>query len=188
MAKLLLVYVISVILALAYSCSATNYLVGDNSGWDISTDLDTWLSGKRFIVGDVLLFQFSNYHSVYEVTKENFDRCNTTNALKSSSKGNTTFPLTKPGDSYFICGNRLHCLGGMKLDVNVEDNGVASPAAAPAPAPQARVSFPTPSASKRNNNPSAIVPSSITNVSNHVGLSSLLLVNLGILSLLFWFM
>lgn len=54
MAKLLLVYVILVILAIAYSGSATNYLVGDNSGWDISTDLDTWLLGKRFIVGDVL--------------------------------------------------------------------------------------------------------------------------------------
>ncbi|XP_016485294.1 stellacyanin-like [Nicotiana tabacum] len=187
MAKLLLVYVILVILAIAYSGSATNYLVGDNSGWDISTDLDTWLLGKRFIVGDVLVFQFSNYHSVYEVTKETFDRCNTTNALKSSSKGNTTFPLTKPRDNYFVCGNRLHCLGGMKLHVNVAENGVASPTAAPAP--QTRVSFPTPSASKRNNNPSAVVPSSTTNLSNHVGLSSsLLLVTLGILSLLFWFM
>ncbi|XP_060206276.1 uclacyanin 1-like [Lycium barbarum] len=121
MGKILLVYVM-VIFALAYSGSATNYMVGDNSGWDISTDLDTWLLGKRFVVGDVLLFQFSTYHSVYEVTKENFDGCNITKSLKSSSKGNTSFPLIKPGDSYFICGNRLHCLGGMKLHVNVEDN------------------------------------------------------------------
>ncbi|KAM3248184.1 hypothetical protein P3L10_009952 [Capsicum annuum] len=66
MAKLLLVYAM-VILALVFSGSSTNYMVGDNSGWDISTDLDAWSLGKRFVVGDVLLFQFSTYHSVYEV-------------------------------------------------------------------------------------------------------------------------
>ncbi|XP_019223352.1 PREDICTED: uclacyanin 1-like [Nicotiana attenuata] len=168
MAKLPLVYVILVILALAYSGSATNYLVGDNSGWDISTELNTWLLGKR-------LFFCSNSQITIG--------CNTTNVLKSSSKGNTTFPLTEPRDSYFIYGNRLHCLGGMKPHVNVEDNGVASPAAAP----QLGASFPTPS-SKSNNNPSVVVPSSTTNLSNHVGLTSLLLAILGILSLLFWFM
>ncbi|XP_055826296.1 basic blue protein-like [Solanum dulcamara] len=176
MAKLLLVYVI-VILALAYSGSATNYMVVDNSGWDISTDLDTWLLGKRFVVGDVLLFQFSTYHSVYEVIKENFDRCNISNAVKWSSKGNTSFPITEAGDSYFICGNRLHCLGGMKLHVNVEDNTntVASPAAPPVP--QAGASnFPT--HSSKTNNPSTIVPHS-TNLSNHVGLDSILMATRG---------
>ncbi|WMV20057.1 hypothetical protein MTR67_013442, partial [Solanum verrucosum] len=157
--------------------SATNYMVGDNSGWDISTDLDTWLLGKRFLVRDVLLFQFSTYHSVYEVRKENFDRCNITNIVKSSSKGNTSFPITVPGDSYFICGNRLHCLGGMKLRVNVEDNinKMASPAALPVP--QAGAShFPT--HSSKTNNPSTIVPR-LTNLPNQVGLDSVLIATLG---------
>lgn len=36
------------------SCTATTYIVGDSSGWDISTDLDTWSQGKRFFVGDLL--------------------------------------------------------------------------------------------------------------------------------------
>ncbi|MCE2055632.1 hypothetical protein HAX54_043077 [Datura stramonium] len=115
---------------------------------------------------------------VYEVTKGNFDWCNITNALKSSSKGNTSFPLTEPGESYFICGNRLHCLGGMKLHVNVEDNNrVASPAAAPAPQAEAS-NFPK--HSSKSNNPSTIVPSS-TNLSNHVGLDSILLATLGLI-------
>lgn len=105
---------------------------------------------------------------MYEVRKEIFDRCNITNTVKWSSKGNTSFPITVPGDSYFICGNRLHCLGGTKLHVNVEDNinKMASPASPPLP--QAGAShFPTHS-SKTN-----------TNLPNQVGLDSVLVATLG---------
>ncbi|OIT32672.1 PREDICTED: mavicyanin-like [Nicotiana attenuata] len=172
MAKILLFFVI-LILSLICSSSATNYIVGDSSGWDISTDLDTWLVGKRFNVGDVLLFQYSSFHSVSEVTKENFEGCNTSNVLDSSKNGNTTLPLTKPGDRYFVCGNRLHCLGGMKLHVNV-DNDIATSAAEA----EAGASFP----SSKSNNPS-VVPSFA--LSNHVGLDSLVIVTLGLLSLAF---
>ncbi|KAF5456216.1 hypothetical protein F2P56_025721 [Juglans regia] len=134
MAKQLQVFVL-VALSLALTCTATTYVVGDNSGWDISTDLDSWTKGKRFVVGDVLLFQFSSSNSLEEVTKENFNNCNTTNVLKSYTNGNTTVTLSKPGPRYFISGNKLYCLGGMKLQVNVEDNNQEySPAGAPLPA------------------------------------------------------
>ena len=44
-----------VVLGFALTCSAaTLYIVGDNAGWDISTDLDTWAQDKKFVVGDVL--------------------------------------------------------------------------------------------------------------------------------------
>lgn len=44
-----------VVLGFALTCSAaTLYIVGDSSGWDISTNLDTWANGKNFTVGDVL--------------------------------------------------------------------------------------------------------------------------------------
>ncbi|XP_009626225.1 stellacyanin-like [Nicotiana tomentosiformis] len=175
MAKPLLIFVI-LILSLIFSCSATNYIVGDSSGWDISTDLDTWLVGKKFNVGDVLVFQYSSFDSVSEVTKENFEGCNMSNVLDLSKNGNTSFPLTKPGDRYFVSGNRLHCLGGMKLHANVENDIAASPAAAAAPEAEAGASFP----SSKSNNPS-VVPSFA--LSNHVGLDSLLLITLGLLSL-----
>lgn len=49
------VCVLVVIFGFAFiRCNATTYIVGDTSGWDISTDLDTWSQGKRFFVGDVL--------------------------------------------------------------------------------------------------------------------------------------
>lgn len=38
----------------AITSDANTYTVGDNSGWDISTNLDTWEQGKKFVVGDVL--------------------------------------------------------------------------------------------------------------------------------------
>ncbi|CAA0836673.1 Cupredoxin superfamily protein [Striga hermonthica] len=136
MAKLLLIPIISLLLCCSISkCSATVYTVGDNGGWDISTDLDSWKQGKTFVVGDTLLFQYSKYHSVSEVTKENYEGCNTGNVLQTSSNSNTSFALTRPGDRYFVCGNRLHCLGGMKLHVNVVGNQALSPFGSPVGSP-----------------------------------------------------
>lgn len=79
----------------------------------------------------VTAFQFSRYHTLNEVDKAGYDSCNASNALLSSSNGNTTVPLTAPGDRYFICGAQLHCLGGMKLKVGVIGNQSIAPASAP---------------------------------------------------------
>ncbi|KAA8539753.1 hypothetical protein F0562_026445 [Nyssa sinensis] len=121
MAKQLLFHVL-VILSLVLCCSASLYIVGDSAGWDISTDLDTWSKGKKFVVGDILLFQYSSSYSVSEVTRESYRACSTTNVIQSSSNGNTSFTLSRPGDEYFICGNKLYCLGGMKLHAHVEQS------------------------------------------------------------------
>ncbi|XP_057773413.1 stellacyanin-like [Salvia miltiorrhiza] len=132
-------------------CSASVYTVGDSSGWDISTDLDSWSNDKTFSTADTLLFQYSQYHSVSEVSEANYKVCNMTNALQSSSNGNTTFALTTPGDRYFVCGNRLHCLGGMKLHVHVVENQTV---AGPAGAPQAQPGGSLPPGSSKTNGPS----------------------------------
>ncbi|XP_047975018.1 stellacyanin-like [Salvia hispanica] len=133
---LLLIFTAAFLLLHCLRCSATVYTVGDSSGWDISTDIDSWSNDKTFSTGDTLLFQYSQYHSVSEVTEGNYKGCNTTNVLQSSSNGNTTFALTSPGERYFICGNRLHCLGGMKLHVHVVENQtVSGPVGAPSAQP-----------------------------------------------------
>ncbi|XP_062000576.1 mavicyanin [Rosa rugosa] len=133
MAKLLLVCGL-LVLGFALTCyAATTYTVGGNSGWDISTDLPTWASDKKFVVGDVLWFQYSSSNSVNQVTKENFEGCNTTNVVKSYTGGNATVTLTRPGEWYFVSGNKLYCLGGMKLQVPVQGNQLSY---APASAPQ----------------------------------------------------
>lgn len=97
------------------------------------------------------MFQYSQYHTVSEVTKENYDGCNTTNnVLQSSSSGNTSFALTTPGQRYFVCGNRLHCFGGMKLEVNVLGNETAAPVGAPQAQPGGPSSLLPPGSSKTN--------------------------------------
>lgn len=78
------------------------------------------------------VFQYSSSDSVDEVTRENYQTCNTNKVLASYGNGNTSVPLTKPGDRYFVSGNKLYCLGGMKLHVHVEGNGTNSLAQAPA--------------------------------------------------------
>ncbi|KAK0598196.1 hypothetical protein LWI29_032469 [Acer saccharum] len=169
MANLFLVSVLSILGMALTSNAATTYTVGDNSGWDISTNLNTWASDKKFQVGDALVFLYSSSHSLSEVTKQNFDSCNTTNVINTYSNGNTTVPLTKSGARYFVCGNKLHCFGGMKLQVNVEGDDQASPT----PQTQPNSSLPRPSS--KSNNPADLVPtsSSISGRDNSVVLAFL---------------
>lgn len=53
MAKLILLCFLS-IFCFALTSNAATYVVGDTSGWDISSDIDSWATDKRFNVGDVL--------------------------------------------------------------------------------------------------------------------------------------
>ncbi|KAG6791503.1 hypothetical protein POTOM_000624 [Populus tomentosa] len=180
MGKLVLVISL-VVLGLAITCNAATYMVGDNSGWDISTDLDTWAQGKKFVVGDLLLFQYSSSHSLEEVKKEDFDSCNTTNAARKFTNGNTTVPLTEPGTRYFVCGNQLHCLGGMKLQVNVEDNHANPPIGAPQAQP-AGGTLTQPSS--KSNNPASAIPTSAGSV--YGGRDCIVMAFLGFVATMFW--
>lgn len=94
------------------------------------------------------VFQYSSTHSVYEVAKDKYQNCNTTDAIRTFTNGNTTVALSKPGDRFFVCGSRLHCFAGMRLQVNVEGNG---PSQAPAGAPGAATAGILQPSSKKNN-------------------------------------
>lgn len=49
--KILLLFMMS----LSLGCvTGTIYTVADSSGWDISSDLDSWVQPKTFVVGDSL--------------------------------------------------------------------------------------------------------------------------------------
>ncbi|KAI3783565.1 hypothetical protein L1987_42649 [Smallanthus sonchifolius] len=170
MIKHLVVVVLGLVaFGFAITSDANTYIVGDNSGWDISTNLDTWEQGKKFVVDDVLVFQYASTDSVCEVGQESFQTCNTTNVIKCFSDGNTSIPLTSPGERYFFGGNRLYCYSGMKLDVIVERNQSALAEAPLSGVPEAE------SGGSKNNNPSTIVPSGV--VSGRVG-SNLVLIGL----------
>ncbi|XP_042506827.1 basic blue protein-like [Macadamia integrifolia] len=143
MAKLNVFFYVVAFLCLVLTCSATLYTVGGTSGWDVSTDLQSWAKSKTFYVGDVLLFLYtSSTYTVNEVTRNNFNGCNLARALQIYSGGNSSITLTKPGDRFFVCGNKLYCCGGMKLQVHTNGGQRAgSPASAPGLAPQASTSL-----------------------------------------------
>ncbi|KAL4556988.1 hypothetical protein LXL04_035158 [Taraxacum kok-saghyz] len=179
MGKQLMVVVLGLIaFGFAITSNANTYTVGDNSGWDISTDLHTWEQGKKFIVGDVLVFQYASTDSLCEVGQESFQTCNTTNVIKCFRDGNTSIPLTSPGERYFFCGNRLYCYSGMKLDILVERNQSAVAEAPLNSIPKAE------SGGSKNNNPSTVIPS--TGVFVRVESNSVFLGLLGFLGILSW--
>ncbi|CAN8298581.1 unnamed protein product [Cochlearia groenlandica] len=151
MSRMLFIYNLCIVFGIVVirRCYATTYFVGDTSGWDISSDLESWSLGKQFSVGDVLTFQYSSMHSVYEVAKNSFQNCNTTEPISTFTNGNTTVALSKPGDRFFVCGNRLHCFAGMRLQVNVPGNN--GPTSAPVGAPGAAPTGILHPSSKKNN-------------------------------------
>ncbi|XP_040384520.1 blue copper protein-like [Oryza brachyantha] len=105
------------------------YNIGNSASCDIRADFPSLLDGKSFYVGNDAVFQYSKYHTVSEVDAAGYRNCTTANAVLTSSDDNTTMPLTAPDDRYIVCGNELHCLGGMRLHVLV--TRTPSPAEAP---------------------------------------------------------
>ncbi|RLN13563.1 hypothetical protein C2845_PM09G24110 [Panicum miliaceum] len=96
---------------------AGEYVVGDVAfGWD------SWAREHAFAVGDVLVFQYvSSQHNVYEVSEGTYWSCDTGGGgvrVKYTS-GYYRVVLAEARTYWFICDLPGHCLGGMKVAVNV---------------------------------------------------------------------
>ncbi|KAI3873487.1 hypothetical protein MKW98_008139 [Papaver atlanticum] len=97
---------------------AKEYTVGDYYGWGVNTNLYSWLQGKKFTVGDSLVFEYGESDSVYEVSETAYEDCDTHEFITSDSSGQTTIRLETPGKHYFI-SNEAHCDMEMKLEIIV---------------------------------------------------------------------
>ncbi|GJT21194.1 mavicyanin-like protein [Tanacetum coccineum] len=98
------------------------YTVGDSNGWSIlaNSSYYTWTSGKKFRVGDTLLFHYRpTNHNVVRVNKENFKSCNITAPLKTYETGNDSFTIRGTGHYFFTCSFPGHCDAGQKIDIRV---------------------------------------------------------------------
>lgn len=143
------------------STGPVTFTVGDNSGWIVPTGgaatYTSWAAGKTFRVGDILLFNYpANAHNVEEVTKANYDACNSTSPLATYTTPPVRVTLKKTGAHYFICGVPGHCSGGQKLAINVTGS-----ATTPSPSPVATPpSGSSPSPSSPPSNPSSPSPTS----------------------------
>ena len=64
-------------------------------------------------------FTYGGLHSVATVSEADFKTCNVANVITLNSTGNTIIKLDRQQTYYFICGNAMHCQGGMQLTIKV---------------------------------------------------------------------
>ncbi|KZV45319.1 hypothetical protein F511_04057 [Dorcoceras hygrometricum] len=131
--------------AVAATTLATEYMVGDNDGWNLGVDYTAWAKDKNFYVGDTLMFMYkAGAHDVQKVNVSDFKQCKSTNSSnKPLTSGNDMITLTSPGKKWYICGIGEHCQKGMQLSITVSAQG-------PAPTPKPWPTAPPPSSSPAN--------------------------------------
>ncbi|GJS56651.1 basic blue protein-like protein [Tanacetum coccineum] len=127
------IVLVATLFVLAASISATEYIVGDQSGWTLDYDYQTWAKDKVFYVGDTLAFNYaSGSHNVVKVNGTGFQQCTATSSNGTLTSGRDVIALQTPGRKWYICGVAKHCeLRNMKLVITV------LPQMAPAPSPSA---------------------------------------------------
>nr|XP_010935142.3 LOW QUALITY PROTEIN: basic blue protein [Elaeis guineensis] len=120
---------------------ATEYMVGDDLGWDTGNNYLLWSQKYKFSVGDVLVFKYEEgQHDVCQVREETYRSCDPTSGItKIYNSGNDQVNLTEGGKYWFICNITGHCQGGMKFGISVASaspNGGGGGGLAPPPEEQ----------------------------------------------------
>ncbi|KAG8649862.1 blue copper protein-like [Manihot esculenta] len=112
------------------------FIVGDDAGWTLGFDYQAWAQGKKFHVGDKLVFRYYvGDHNVFKVNGTGFQNCIKPKVGEALSTGNDTIVLTTPGRKWYVCGVGKHCENGMKLFINVFPLNAQAPKPSPPPAP-----------------------------------------------------
>ncbi|KAF9613263.1 hypothetical protein IFM89_006762 [Coptis chinensis] len=108
---------------------ATEYKVGDDSGWTIKFDYVAWTKDKEFHV----VFSYPpGAHNVHKVNATGFKDCIVPPQNEVLSTGNDVITLATPGNKWYLCGIGQHCtVGGQKLSLTVLP-AVVAPSPAPA--------------------------------------------------------
>ncbi|XAR65723.1 hypothetical protein NMG60_11009924 [Bertholletia excelsa] len=99
-----------------------HHVVGDDRGWDLSSDVTSWLSGRKFSVGDIIWFAYSAaQENLVELgTKEEYDACNVSNPVRTYTNGLDRVPLDREEIRYFASGTPESCKKGLKMHVEVK--------------------------------------------------------------------
>ncbi|KAJ4792240.1 Early nodulin-like protein 1 [Rhynchospora pubera] len=112
--------VLLAIAALADVAVCENYTVGaPNGSWDLNTNYEEWVKDLNFYAGDFLIFRYTSFHDVAEVTKDVYTSCSSSQTISIDKSGTTIFELKEAGTRYFICAVPTHCSGGMKVQIDV---------------------------------------------------------------------
>ncbi|KAI4322957.1 hypothetical protein L6164_022602 [Bauhinia variegata] len=126
---------------------ARKFYVGNKDGWVLnpSQDYNTWAGKSRFLISDTLVFKYNKgSDSVLEVSKDDYEKCNTKNPIKKFDDGNSEFTFDRSGPFYFISGKDGNCGKGQKLIVVVLSTKQQTPPKAPSPGSQPPSVTPSP--------------------------------------------
>ncbi|XP_055827950.1 mavicyanin-like [Solanum dulcamara] len=121
-ARDLLVVVATVFTAATVAGAQVHHVVGEDRGWDPSTDVASWSSQRVFRVGDKLWFTYSTTHeNLVELRNEkDFTSCDVSNPIKMYTDGLDTISLEGEGIRYFVSGNTESCKNGLKIPVKIQ--------------------------------------------------------------------
>ncbi|XP_062008205.1 umecyanin-like [Rosa rugosa] len=161
--KMMVVFGLVAAVFLQIMAAQTAHVVGGSIGWTIpqngAQEYVTWASGQKFLVGDVLTFNFAtNTHDVVEVPKASFDSCSSSNPIGSTiTTGPANVTLTSAGDHYYICTFGRHCQSGQKLAITVSASATSPGASPSAPTPVSPTP-PTPTTTPTTPSPTSNAP------------------------------
>ncbi|KAL4332134.1 hypothetical protein GQ457_07G027990 [Hibiscus cannabinus] len=98
-----------------------HHVVGGDRGWDPSSDVASWSSGRSFSVGDKIWFAYSAAEeSIAELnSKEEYESCDASNPIRMYTDGLDGIPLDGEGIRYFVSSKAENCKNGLKLHVEV---------------------------------------------------------------------
>ncbi|GLJ58730.1 hypothetical protein SUGI_1497090 [Cryptomeria japonica] len=90
------------LLSFLTACQATKvYTVGDEAGWTLGYDYHEWAEGKKFRVGDTLVFNYHNSemssHNVVRVNGTAYANCVSDPNLGLYESGSDKIVLSGPG-------------------------------------------------------------------------------------------
>ncbi|KAI7747399.1 hypothetical protein M8C21_002320 [Ambrosia artemisiifolia] len=140
------------LLVLIQNADAYEFKVGGSGEWSLSASYSQWAEKNRFQVGDTLLFMYDDDEdSVLEVSKEDYDKCNTENPIAKHDDGHTVIKLDRSGPHYFISGVADHCKNyneKVTVVVMADRSHKSPPESPPSPAPSGEES-PSPPADEK---------------------------------------
>ncbi|RDX95977.1 hypothetical protein CR513_21426, partial [Mucuna pruriens] len=129
-------------LAFFCHCSATNFTVGDSSGWVIPpypTYYSNWSHSHLIRAGDSLEFKFNDkFYNLVQVSQQEYDHCTSLEPLRIFNSSPVILPLKERGVLFFICSISNYCCLGQKIVISVHEHVPPSqnpPSASPSPSP-----------------------------------------------------
>ncbi|EHA8591107.1 chemocyanin [Cocos nucifera] len=104
-----------------------HHVVGDDPGWDATTDVAAWAVNRIFRVGDSIWFAYSTAEeSITELrSREEFESCDLRNPIRMFTEGLNKVSLDVEGSRYFTSSNPNNCKNGLKLHVQVGPQALA---------------------------------------------------------------